>query len=53
VVPGHGPPVYWTVGSGTMMGHAGAAGTMKIGVAADAALTGDATVPVRLNGTFG
>jgi predicted RecA/RadA family phage recombinase len=48
-----GTPVYWTVGSGTMLGTVGAAGTMKIGVVADAALTGDATVNVRLNESFG
>jgi predicted RecA/RadA family phage recombinase len=48
-----GTPVYWTVGSGTMLGTVAAAGTMKIGVAAEAALTGDPTVNVRLNATFG
>ncbi len=47
-----GTPVYWTVGSGTMLGSVAAAGTMKIGVVSDAALAGDATVNVRLNGSF-
>jgi hypothetical protein len=35
-----GTPVHWTVGSGTMLGSVAASGTMKIGVVADAALTG-------------
>jgi predicted RecA/RadA family phage recombinase len=48
-----GIPVYWTVGSGTMLGSVAAAGTLKIGVVADAALTNDATVNVRLNESFG
>lgn len=48
-----GTPVYWTVGSGSMLGSVAASGTMKIGVVADAALTGDATVNVRLNRSFG
>jgi predicted RecA/RadA family phage recombinase len=55
-VPGalaQGVPVYWTVGSGTMLGTVAASGTMKIGVVADAALTGDPTVNVRLNESFG
>jgi predicted RecA/RadA family phage recombinase len=48
-----GTPVYWTVGSGTMLGSVAASGTLKIGVVADAALSGDATVNVRLNESFG
>jgi predicted RecA/RadA family phage recombinase len=43
-----GVPVYWTVGSGTVLGTVAASGTMKIGVVADAALTGDPTVNVKL-----
>jgi hypothetical protein len=36
-----------------MLGTVAAAGNMKIGVVADAALTGDPTVNVRLNESFG
>jgi hypothetical protein len=36
-----------------MLGTVGAAGTLKIGVVTDAALSGDATVNVRLNESFG
>jgi hypothetical protein len=36
-----------------MLGSVAASGTMKIGVVADAALSGDATVNVRLNESFG
>jgi predicted RecA/RadA family phage recombinase len=48
-----GQVVYWTVGSGTMLGTVAAAGTLKIGVVTDPALSGDATVNVRLNESFG
>jgi predicted RecA/RadA family phage recombinase len=48
-----GTVIYWAAGSGLMLGTAEVSGALKIGVVADAALTGDATVNVRLNGTFG
>lgn len=46
-------PVYWTVGAGPGLGTVAAAGTMKIGVVTDAALSGDPAVNVRLNESFG
>jgi predicted RecA/RadA family phage recombinase len=48
-----GQVVYWTVGSGSMLGFVGTSGTLKIGVVVDAAGASDAMVNVRLNESFG